>query len=127
MKLIPAITLVGMLAISACNLVSDPANGVVCTRDFRYGLTVHVVDSLTNTSAAAGAKLVIREGTFVDSATTVFPGSTDALVSAGERAGTYTVTVSKAGYKDWVKAGVVITKDECHVIGVSLTAKLQKL
>jgi hypothetical protein len=87
---------------------------------------VHVLDSLTNTSAAAGAKMVARTGTYADSTTGPFPGSSDVLVGAGEHAGTYTITITKTGYQPWQKANVVVTKDECHVNGVTLTALLQK-
>jgi hypothetical protein len=44
---------------------------------------------------------------------------------AYERAGTYTVTVEQQGYRPWSRSGVRVTKDECHVRGVSITARLQ--
>lgn len=47
------------------------------------------------------------------------------LMSAGERPGTYTVTVSKPGFRDWQRAGIVVTADECHVHPVELSARLQ--
>jgi hypothetical protein len=115
-----------LVGAAGCSIVSDPFNGTVCTTDFRYGITVHVLDSLTNAPAASGAKLVAKSGTYADSTTGTFPGSTDALVAAGEHSGTFTVTITKAGYKDWVKTGVVVGKGECHVEPVTLTALLQK-
>ena len=48
------------------------------------------------------------------------------MALAYERAGTYTVTVHATGYRDWIKPGVTVTKDVCHVIGVLLTARLVK-
>src|SRR4051812_40780676 len=84
-----------LAATSSCSAISDPGDGLVCTADFRYGLSVHVLDSLTNASAATGAKLVARAGTYADSTTGPFPGSSDVLVGAGEHAGTYTLTISK--------------------------------
>ncbi|MEO5580406.1 MAG: PEGA domain-containing protein [Gemmatimonadaceae bacterium] len=51
----------------------------------------------------------------------------DVLLSlAYERAGTYTVTVTKPGYREWRRTGVQVGRDECHVITVPLTARLQQ-
>jgi hypothetical protein len=47
------------------------------------------------------------------------------LVGAGERAGTYAVTVTATGYAEWTTSGVVVTADECHVIPVRLEPRLQ--
>lgn len=127
MKVTPAAAVVFALAgLQGCSVASDPTEGIVCTANFAYGINVHVLDSLTNTSAATGAKLVARSGTFADSTTGSFGGTGDTMVAAGEHAGTFTLTITKTGYKDWVKTGVVVTKDECHVIPVTLTALLQK-
>jgi hypothetical protein len=38
--------------------------------------------------------------------------------------GSYTVTVRANGYRPWIKSGVAVAKDACHVIGVNLTARL---
>lgn len=99
-----------------------------CTQEFRPGVTVFVKDSLTNAGVASGASLVVREGSFKDSV--AFPsGRPDLndtnLWAAGERAGTYEVTVSKPGYATWVQSNVRVTKGVCHVITVTLTARLQ--
>jgi hypothetical protein len=48
------------------------------------------------------------------------------LSSAGERAGTYDLTIRSPGYRDWTRTGVEVTKDQCHVRPVTLTARLQK-
>ena len=121
-----AVALASLAAVAGCNIISDPLGGTVCTANFAYGINVHVLDSLTSAPAAIGAKIVARSGTFADSTTGQFGGTGDMLVAAGEHAGTFSLTISKTGYKDWVKTGVVVTKDECHVIPVTLTALLQK-
>jgi hypothetical protein len=89
---------------------------------------VFVKDSLTNAGIASGASLVVREGFFKDSV--AFPsGRPDLndlnLWAVGERAGIYQVTVSKPGYATWVQSNVRVTKGVCHVITVTLTARLQ--
>ena len=111
--------------IVACS--SSDYSGPICTADFRAGLVVYVHDSLSDTPIASGASLVARDGAYKDSV--AFPaGRTDLnaspLSSAGERAGTYQVTVTKPGNLPWTKSNVVVTANECHVNTVTLTARL---
>jgi len=95
--------------------------------EFRFGLSVYVKDSVTAAPAASGATLIARDGTWAD--TVSLPAGKAGLDglglnTAGERAGTYSLTVHKAGYHDWVKSGVVVTADVCHVHPVVVTALL---
>jgi hypothetical protein len=48
------------------------------------------------------------------------------LTGAGEHAGIFRVTVRKPGYRDWVRSGVRVTRDACHVQPTTLTALLQR-
>jgi hypothetical protein len=113
--------------ITGCGLIDG--GPTVCTADFRFGLAVYVKDSLSGAWAASGAQLQTDiNGVIVDS--TSFPGqpASDSfpLLGAGERAGVYRVTVRKTGYTDWVRTGVRVTEDECHVRRTTLTARLQR-
>ena len=120
----------GAVILSAC---SNPlTDGIpVCTDDLRFGLRVTVVDSLTN-APPASAVLLARSGTVVDS---VGPATPQPVVqngppvlllfAAGERPGTYDLTVRSPGYRDWTRTGVQVTADECHVLPVEITARLQ--
>jgi hypothetical protein len=47
------------------------------------------------------------------------------LPGAGEHPGVFQVTVRKSGYRDWVRSGVEVTADKCHVRRTDLTALLQ--
>lgn len=120
------VILTALLATAGCDLLDSP--GVICTANFVFGLEVAVEDSSTDAPAASGAQLIAQDGVWTD--TVGFPSGRpdlDALplVSAGERPGTYTVTVRKAGFRDWQRTGVLVTADECHVHPVELTARLQ--
>lgn len=119
----------GALVLGACTSVSLP---IACTEEYRYGLNVTVVDSLTG-APPSSATLIARDGAHVDSVgpqTTFLSGPQGQpilLVSAaGERPGTYDLTVRSPGYLDWTRAGVQVTADECHVDPVALTARLRK-
>ena len=107
------------LAISACNLVPG-----ACTLEAAAAVSVDVRDSITNAPAGRGARIIAREGAFADTAdATEFLDGPYGL--AHERAGTYTVSVEQAGYRLWSQSGIRVTRGECHVRTVSLTARLQ--
>ena len=120
-----------LAALCACgkSTISDPG-GVVCTAIAVAGLNVAVVDSLTGQPAAfSGLWARARDGSYTDSSAMVFNDTQTGAVRmalAYERAGTFVVTVHAAGYADWIKSGVTVTKDVCHVVGVLLTARLVK-
>jgi hypothetical protein len=98
---------------------------VPCTRNIVTGLVVAVVNST---------------GTRICGATVVASGSghTETLVESGtsvdcsyaglaERAGTFTITVSKAGYQTEVVSDLSIEEDQCHVIPQSITVTIDSI
>ena len=115
------------LAAAAC---ADGADGSgVCLTYFVPSITVFVRDSVTGAGAAPAARLVVREGSYSDSMTVPAnsPDST-AITWEQDRAGTYTVIVRKAGYKDWSQLNVrVLEVDVCHGRHVDLAARLQPI
>jgi len=116
-----------LAGVVSCNLVTGDR---VCTTDFRYGLAVFVKDSATGAAAASGATLVtVDQHGSVDSMS--FPPNRaeldpTSLFGAGEHAGAFVVTVRKPGFKDWVRSGVQVTADACHVRLTTVTALLQR-
>ncbi len=106
------------LIVAGCGLIF---RGPVCTAQYVYGLTVRVTDE--NSDPVVGATLTLTEGEYVE----VIPGPPGTGVEleggiylgAGERPGTYTLTVEKSGFKPVTIENIVIEADECHVIGVS--------
>ena len=127
-----------LLAIMATTMVSGcplPTEGYGCTADFRLGLSVRVKDSATLAWTASGSRLITvdQRGVVVDSGSGYWDAipanrpdlDSTALGGAGEHPGTFRVTVRKSGYKDWVRSGVQVTADKCHVRRTDLTALLQ--
>ena len=113
-----------LIAAVACSGSTSP----VCTQEFRPGLVVYVKDSLTRAGVASGASLVVREGSYKDSVAAMNSGpdqDNSPLSAAGERSGTYQVTVLKPGYATWLQSNVRVTSNVCHVNTVTLTALLQ--
>jgi hypothetical protein len=116
-----AASLVVLVSSTAC-YEGDPSGPIACTEQFVYGLAVTVRDQSTALPKAEDATLTLRDGAHVEVVTDSWDGTT--LVGAGERPGTYDVTVEHPGYETWIRAGVEITEDECHVIPVTITADL---
>jgi hypothetical protein len=112
---------------SGCGSLFDTRD---CTTEFVYGLQVDVVDSLTGAPAGRGAVVIARDGSYADTAKSQLPPGSPAegqtLLLAGERRGTYEVTVQRPGDQAWRQAGVRVTGDACHVRPTHLTARLAR-
>jgi hypothetical protein len=108
--------------ISSCEDNDD--NQIFCTDQFVYGLNVIVLDASTGNPIFQDIEVKAVDGTYLEILELV-PSSEYAFVGAGERAGTYVVTITKAGYQTYTSAPIVLTRDECHVIPQSLTVNLQ--
>lgn len=106
---------------SGCDGVTD---GTACTLEARAGVTVDIRDSISNADVSSGARIIAKDGVYADTVNSGGAGFPVGL--AYERSGTYTVTVEKNGYRTWSQGGVVVTKDQCHVQGVSLVARMQQ-
>jgi hypothetical protein len=102
----------------------------LCTTEYRYGLNVTVIDSIT-LKPPASATLIATSGAFQDSVGPMQPVPQHAndstiliLSTAGERAGTYDITVRSPGYRDWTQRGIRVTANACHVNPIFVTARL---
>ncbi len=117
-----------VLALAACLCASacDTAEPGICTQEARAGIVVEVRDARTGAAAATDAIGIITEGSFAEKLET--PGDPGALQLYGvyERAGTYTVMITKAGYRLWREQDVRVERDECHVQTVVLEARIEQ-
>jgi len=112
--------------ISFVSCSQPPSEPVVCTALYAYGITVTVVDSLSGAPVGAGATVIATDGAYADTVTHHAGSANDfPFGTAGERAGTYAVTVLKSGYDAWTRSGITVTRNVCHVNGVAITAKLR--
>lgn len=98
----------------------DTLEPTACTEQFEFGLLVDVHEG-TGGPGAQGAIGVAIEGAFADTLQLV---DDVRLVGAGERPGTYDVTIQKTGFATWTASNITVTADECHVIPVRLEAVL---
>ena len=114
------------LAAAGCGLIFD---GRACTAVYVYGLTVTVTDE--SGEPVTGAALTLTDGDYTE----MIPGPPGTgieleggvYLGAGERAGTYTLTIEADGFEPATIENIVIEADECHVIGVTREVTLTTL
>jgi hypothetical protein len=96
-----------------------------------FGIQVTVVDSVTGRPPPIGttAFLILREGTYIETAQASLQISNGTLVVAAalERPGTYSLEVRVLGYQNWTISGVRVSEEgRCdNVKTVKLTARMQ--
>jgi len=124
-----------LILLAACQGAVEPIDGtrgegVACTGNIVPGIEVEVVDARSGAYVARGAGGTVRDGAFVGvmgpaRGRGVPPADTlISLQGAYERTGTYTVTIERDGYQPWQRAGVVVTRNVCHVNTELLVARL---
>lgn len=100
----------------------DPdQSDVVCTMEARPALTVTALDAQTGTRVR-GATVRATTGDFSENLAE-FDGQ---YSGAHEREGTYTIVISHPDYQQWQRAGIVVGRDECHVITEQVEARLAR-
>ena len=112
-----------VLGLAGCETPTDP---VVCTTIAVQAITLTVVDGVSG-QRVCDATVTVVDGSF-SQALPPFPGSATECTYSGptERAGTYEVRVSRAGYQPATERNVRVTADQCHVIPVRLTVTLNR-
>ena len=119
-----SIAIAALVLCAACSSrgeTPEPEPGVICTREARSALAVTVVDDATG-ARIDGATVRVTDGEFAENL-----NSFDGMYSGVyERAGTYTIVVSHPDYRQWQRAGVVVQRDECHVITEEVEARLTR-
>ena len=112
-----------VLGVAGCESPADP---VICTTIAVQAITLTVLDGVSG-QRVCDATVTVVDGSF-SQVLPPFPGSAPDCTYSGptERAGTYEVRVSRAGYQPATERNVRVTADECHVIPVRLTVTLNR-
>lgn len=101
------------------------ADPIVCTEEYRYGLTVTVAIDGDNTQKACGATVIATDGEYQETLVILETGSDHCVFSgAGERAGNYSIETSLTGFETAIEQ-VLVTRDICHVFPKSLEVLLK--
>lgn len=105
------------LTLTACPQKEEP---ISCTEVFVSGLVIKVTDAASNEIISEGITIIAEDGDYNE--TLVF--SFDSYIGAGERAGTYIVTISGDGYVTKTLEPIEVLADECHVIPQEIDVQL---
>jgi len=129
-RLTPLIGTIAPFLLAGCGVFED--DGTSCTADHRAGILIYVVDNVTGNPVSCGAMATITADGYAEDVGNPFAGSPSCddsipLAGAGERPGTYTVTVARTGYYNQTTTGVVVTAGVCHVNTVTVEARMQPI
>lgn len=106
----------------SCNNNDDPGDVVTnCTEIFVFGLSIQVKDANTDAIILQGITVTAVDGDYTEELIFNF----DRFIGAGERAGTYVLTVEAEGYQTLVTDPIVVDADECHVMTQERSLSLQ--
>jgi hypothetical protein len=111
---------------AGCTEVRAPGapGGVVCTTLFVYGLAVTVQDAATG-RRICDAQVTAVSGSYRETLIVLGSSADCSYAGAGERAGVYDLSASKAGYATATMSNVRVDADVCHVIPVRVTLDLK--
>ncbi len=100
-----------------------------CGQDIeRPGIVVAIGYALTGQPPNVPMTVTFVEGTYVERLP-LTPGSYPTPLTiggAGERPGTYTVTIDATGYRTWMRSNVRVRDGTCHVETTRLDAALER-
>ena len=123
-----ALILLPLALLGSCGII-DP---VACTTDVTPAVEVQVFDARTGAPAAHRTVATVQDGSYTDTLEitgwrSTPPDSTTAFIVTGayERPGTYTVRITKPGYRPWERTGVRAREGECGVERERLVASLE--
>ncbi|MBD0831390.1 hypothetical protein [Aestuariibaculum sediminum] len=121
------VTVLAFLICFSCSKNNDSDEGIICTDIFVYGLNITLIDAETQNkitnNATNNVEVKVTEGNYKE----IFKQFTgfDSFSGAGERPGTYVITVTSAKYKTFISDPITIETDGCHVISKVLEFNLQ--
>jgi hypothetical protein len=112
---------------AACTHVESPEgpDGVVCTSQFVFGLAVTVLDKASG-QRICDAEVVAIAGPFRETMSAFGPSEACTYAGAGERAGTYEVRASRAGFSPTTMTDIRVGADECHVIPARVVIEMER-
>lgn len=98
---------------------------IYCTDEFVYGLHVTVLDAGNGQPMADGVTVTAVQGSYHEVLYNL-TGLDSTFYGAGERIGSYTLTVAKDGYHTYTTPTPIgVPANVCHVVPQAVTISLQ--
>jgi hypothetical protein len=113
-----AVLTTGTTTLSGCG------GKTACTMEYRYGVTATVRNATTG-SPITDATAELVDGSYRE--TMEHFGESGTYSGAGEREGTYTLTVTAPGFQSSAPRTIEVKGGECHVTGQQVTIDLTPL
>jgi len=113
----PFLLILLVFTLTACPQKEEP---ISCTEEFVFGLVVTVTDANTNDAIVEGITVLAED----DDVAELLVLQGDSYIGAGERAGTYIITVSGDDYVSKTLEPIEVLADECHVIPQEIGVEL---
>lgn len=110
-----------LLLLNSCK--ENDNEEVICTFIYIYGLEISLIEKSTANPVTGAVKIIAKDGNYEETLENYdlnYP-----FYGAGERRGTYVLTITSDNYKTFVSEPIVVTGDECHVKTVSKTFQLE--
>ncbi|PKG81916.1 hypothetical protein CXF85_15375 [Colwellia sp. 75C3] len=124
------LSLLSLIALAGCEeKTTNDGDVIACTEEFSPALRINVFDKETGFPNACGATVKVQDGDFVEELTNEAGESCTENFTfsvAGERKGTYDITVIKEDHINWVQYDTVVTANICHVNTISVQAYMDK-
>ncbi|WP_397444780.1 hypothetical protein [Polaribacter sp. R77954] len=105
-----------------CFGCEEKGNEIVCTTEYVYGLHVTLLDASNSLPITDDVTVVIKDDNYEEVLQII--ESNNSFFGAGERSGTYTITIISNSYITFVSEPITVTRNICHVIPVSKTIAL---
>tara|TARA_R110002072_G_scaffold82967_1_gene188671 strand:- start:70 stop:444 length:375 start_codon:yes stop_codon:yes gene_type:complete len=122
MKSIKIITLFTLILMFT-NCEENNDNPIICTQIFVHGLEINVTEKGATNPITGAVKITASDGNYKETLENSDPNM--AFYGAGERRGTYILTVTSDNYKTFESEPIIVTADECHVITEKRTFELE--
>ena len=122
MRILFAVLLSTGISFTSCIDILRPG-GKICTTEFRYGVSALVSDADPG-EPITNAILTLRDGSYTE-VMEPFPTGPGEYAGAGERPGTYTLTIEVPDVATDTISDIEVGFDGCHVIGVALDIRVR--
>jgi hypothetical protein len=110
-----------MLMLSSCE--DNESENIICTLNFVNGLDISLIEKSTGNIITGNVKIVAEDDNYTE--TMQSSENNASFTGAGERKGTYILTVTSDNYKTFISESITVNADECHVFTESRTFELE--
>ena len=120
--------ILAFLTATVCSCDIHDQVGASCSDEYVYGVRVDLLCPGLNGIAEWSGTVELTAPGYTEELSVHATTEADRLVAygAGERPGTYTLTVESSGYNTWQREGIPVSENVCHVDQVTVAVELEE-